>query len=258
LVITLNKGSKMASTHTILKVFLIQLFISIALFATDIELNENTKYKINGHPELNDVITELADKLFLYNKLSGDNEEIAITSFVDLHQLDKTTHFGRTVSEAFFDELFTRGFNVSDFRGQESLSINKSGEYFLTRDIKLLNKDVTSAYILVGTYSMFEGKVLINARIIDNMSGKVLASARSNYLSNSCKILENCRKPRTINIISGDPKKMAKQNTYAKVDTANKQFFIRKKVAPVKETEEVEEDIVVQTKTPYPLINLIK
>lgn len=245
----------MAATHSILKVLLIQLFITFSLLATDIELNENAKYKINGHQELNNVITELADKLFLYNKLSGDNEEIAITSFVDLHQLDRTTHFGRTVSEAFFDELFTRGFNVSDFRGQETLSINKNGEYFLTRDIKLLDKDVTSAYILVGTYSMFEGKILINARIIDNMSGKVLASARSNYLSNDCKILENCKKPRTINIVSGDPKKMNKKNDYAKVDNTNTHFFIRKQ--PTQAEKEVE-DIVVQTKTQYPLVNLIK
>jgi len=178
--------------------FLCCLIIS-QLLATNSE-DGNSKYIVKGNHQLDNVITELANKLFVYNKLSGDNEEIAITSFVDLDKLNKTTHFGRTLSEAFFDELFTRGFNVSDFRAQDTLSINANGEYFLTRDIRLLNKDVTSAYILVGTYSFFEGKVLINARILDNQSGKVLASARSNYLSSDCSLLENCKKPRIIRI----------------------------------------------------------
>jgi len=245
----------MASSKLHIKLFFTFIISALVmtLNANDMKLNENSKYKINGHNELNNVITELADKLFLFNKLSGVNEEIAITSFVDLHQFDKTTHFGRTLSEAFFDELFTRGFNVSDFRGQETLSINKNGEYFLTRDVKLLNKDVTSAYILVGTYSLFEGKILINARIIDNMSGKVLASARSNYLSNDCSVVENCAKPRTINIVKHGIKTDSKKQDFAKADAIaiNKHYFIQRKADP-------KEEKVVQTKTLYPLVNLIK
>lgn len=185
----------MASLKQIIVTVLIISFTS-TLFASQKTNNGN------GHNELNQVITELADKLFIYNKLTSNNEEIALTSFVDLHQLNKTTHFGRTLSEAFFDELFTRGFNVSDFRGQETLSVNANGEYFLTRDINLLNKDVTSAYVLVGTYSLFEGKVHVNARILDNQSGKVLASARSNYLTDNCELLETCKEARKIKIIT--------------------------------------------------------
>jgi len=209
--------------------------------------------RTQSHNILDVVITELADELSLYNKINGVDEEITITSFVDLHQLNRTTDFGRTISEAFFDELFTRGFNVTDFRGQETISINANGEYFLTRDIKLLDKDVVSAYILVGTYSYFENKIQINARIIDNMSGKVLASARSHYLTSDCRVLKSCKKPRAIQIVKHDSK-ISNKKDYAKVDNKtinNRQSFIRKQ-------QKANDEEIVVTKTRYPLVNLIK
>lgn len=237
------------------KILKLVTILALMLTGPNLFSKEVTKtVKANSHNILDEAITELADELLLYNKIIGINEEIAITSFVDLHQFDKTTHFGRTISEAFFDELFTRGFNVTDFRGQDTISINKEGEYFLTRDIKLLNKDVVSAYILVGTYSYFEGKIQINARIIDNMSGKVLASARSNYTSSDCRVTNSCKKPRIINIVKHGAKKQIKvQSDYAKVDhvSPKEQFFVRKKQEP-------KEEIIVQTKTQFPLVNLIK
>lgn len=158
-------------------------------------------FKYNVHSKINNTILELADKLLLSSRIdSEDLGELAITSFVDLHKLNKTTHFGRTLSESMFDELFIRGFNVSEFRGQESLSINKKGEYFITRDIKLLNKTIPNKYILIGTYTTLEDQMLINARILNNTTGKIVASARAYYKSDDCKLLENCPAPRKIKI----------------------------------------------------------
>lgn len=161
------------------------------------------QYKYSEHKKLNSTILELADKLLLSSRIdTRDMGELAITSFVDLHKLNKTTHFGRTLSESMFDELFIRGFNVTEFRGQNTLSVNADGEYFITRDVNLLNSSVPNKYILVGTYTMFEDSMLINARIVDNSNGKIVASARSYYSSDDCRILENCKKPRKIKIIT--------------------------------------------------------
>jgi TolB-like protein len=208
-----------------------------------------------AHQTIDKTIQDLANRLFSSSRISKEAiNDIAITSFVDLHQFDKTTHFGRTLSEGFFDELFIRGFNVSDFRGQGTLSINKEGEYFLTRDVKLLNKDVQSDYILVGTYTIFENKILINARIMDNQNGRILASARANYITNDCKVLLNCKKPRIINIVSEEYKKNNSRENVSVVDNKEmsiKQHFVKK--------QPIEEEVIeVKTKTPFPLVNLIK
>lgn len=189
-------------------------------------IHNNAKYTYNIHTSLNESVIELANRLLnssqLHNNMMND---IAITSFVDLHKLNKTTHFGRTLGESMFDELFVRGFKVNDFRGQNNLTINAAGEYFITRDINLLKKRISNSYVLVGTYSMFEGKMSINARILDNKSGQVVASGRSYYKSNDCRILENCKKPRVIKIVTdncssvGCPSKSCPQGICGK--TAN-------------------------------------
>ena len=156
---------------------------------------------VKVHSTIDTVIQDVANRLLLTSKIPKDQEgNIAITSFVDLHQFNKATHFGRTLSEGFFDELFIRGFQVSDFRAQESLSINNEGEYFLTRDPKYLQDTIQSDYTLVGTYTIFENKILINARILSNFDGKIVASARANYVTNDCRVLQNCKKPRAISL----------------------------------------------------------
>ena len=164
-----------------------------------------SRYAKQTHKTLNKTIVDLADRLFSSSRIRNTNmSDIAITSFVDLDQFNKTTHFGRTISESFFDELFVRGFNVTDFRGQNSLSVNANGEYFITRNVEKLSKNIMNQYVLVGTYSKFEDSISINARIMDNSNGRIVASARSYYHSTDCKILENCieKKPRKLAIVT--------------------------------------------------------
>lgn len=146
---------------------------------------------------IDDKIRILADKLLASSRLTQkDLGNIAVTSFVDLHQLNKTTAFGRFLGEGIFNELFIRGFNIVDFRVQKALSVNADGEFFITRDVKKINDTVNNTYILVGTYSYMNGKVLLNARIMDNQSGKIVATAKTHYITKDCKLLGDCPKPK--------------------------------------------------------------
>ena len=162
--------------------------------------------KLASHGEIDDKIKELADKLLASSRLTQkDLGNIAITSFVDLHQLNKTTPFGRFLGEGIFNELFIRGFNLVDFRAQKALSVNADGEFFITRDVKKINDTVNNTYILVGTYSYMNGRVLLNARIMDNQSGRLVATAKTHYMTKDCQLIGDCPKPvapRTIKIIT--------------------------------------------------------
>ena len=207
------------------------------------------------HTEIDKAIQDLANRLFSSSRLKKEKvDDIALTSFVNLHNFDTTSHFGRTLSEAFFDEMYIRGFAVSDFRGQETITINDNGEYLLTRNIKKLNKDIQSDHALVGTYSVFEEKVLINVRIVDLMSGKIVASARANYVTVNCRVLNTCAKPRKIMIVSGDSNKhdikKAKNKTYAMYPAAKpmRQYYVKREEKPM----------IAHTKTKEPLVNLTK
>jgi len=113
------------------------------------------------HSTLNNAILSIANQLSKNNKLSPtDTGTITVTSFVDLKHLNKTSQFGRVLSESLFSELFIRGFNLSDFRGQHAISINANGEFYITRNIEKLQSEVSNTYILVGTYSRIDQNVM--------------------------------------------------------------------------------------------------
>jgi len=127
-----------------------------------------------------------------------------ITSFVRLDNLKKTSEFGRVMSESLINELSNRGFNIVEFRGQVSVSLNNEGEYFITRDVSRLREQIVNTYVVVGTYSRQFGKVMLNARVIDNSNGRIISTSRSTYdhgLRNDCRIFKDCKAPRAIKIV---------------------------------------------------------
>ncbi len=162
---------------------------------------------------LNDAIISLSNQLSKNNILSiKDTGMLTVTSFVDLQQLNKTSQFGQVIGESLFSELFVRGFNVSDFRGQNSITINANGEFYITRNITMLQEEVPNTYILVGTYTKIDQNTMINARILDNNTGKIVSSARAMYSNDDCSIFGACNNAqRKIKIISDEHSTMNKQ-----------------------------------------------
>ena len=177
-----------------LSIFFIAAIVALGLSGC----SQNRAYKTwEKNPIIDDTINEtiisLSNKLLQTSKIKSDGK-LTVTSFVDLHQLNKTTHFGRKLAESFFAELHYRGFKVVDARGSDTIRINAEGEFLITRDIELLkNKKIENSYVLVGTYTKFGDGIMINARIIDNKSGEIMSAARTIVDVNDCDIYENCK-----------------------------------------------------------------
>ncbi|MGB5791365.1 FlgO family outer membrane protein [Poseidonibacter sp.] len=158
---------------------------------------------ITTQKTLESTITSLATQM-LRNKKMNTNKPVIITSFVRLDEFKKTSEFGRVVSESMINELSNRGFNIIEFRGQMAVSVNDNGEYFITRKVQKLKGKIPNTYVVVGTYSRQFGRIMLNARVIDNITGKIITSARTTYnhgRANDCLIFKDCRPSRTINII---------------------------------------------------------
>ncbi len=147
-----------------------------------------------NHKDLNHAIISIADQLLTTNILKDTNTSIILTSFADLNKLNRTTTFGRLVSESMFNELHIRDFRVTDFRGQDAISVNADGEFHITRDVDKLKDHISATeYIVVGTYVKFENNtVLINARIIDSESGAIISTARVIYEPIDCSLFDMC------------------------------------------------------------------
>ncbi|MDY0180026.1 FlgO family outer membrane protein [Aliarcobacter skirrowii] len=149
------------------------------------------------------TIASLATQM-VTNRKVDTNKSIIVTSFVQLDKFKQTSEFGRVIGESMIDELSNKGFSVTEFRGQLAVSVNDKGEYFLSRERKSLKSEIPSNYVVVGTYSRQLGKIILNARIIDNITGKVISSARATYnhnYANDCVIFGDCPPLRTIKIV---------------------------------------------------------
>ena len=146
------------------------------------------------YQDLNGAIVAMADQLFVSNTFSEKDPSVILTSFVNLNELERTSTFGRLLSESMFNELHIRDFKVTDFRGQDAVSVSANGEFHITRDVEKLKDHISATeYIVVGTYVKFENdSVLLNSRILDSESGAIISTARVIYTPKDCKLYNLC------------------------------------------------------------------
>jgi TolB-like protein len=168
-----------------------------------LEVAAQMQKDVTTQETLEATIASLAAQM-VENKKMDTNKPILITSFVRLDEFKQTSEFGRVVSESLINELSNRGFEITEFRGQMAVSINDEGEYFISRKPNELKNKTPNTYVVVGTYSRQMGKIMLNARVIDNVTGKIITSARATYVHNikeDCIIFKDCAPARTINIV---------------------------------------------------------
>ena len=99
---------------------------SDAVFSTKYDMQREHVYS-----NLNNTIVDIANQLFSSKANKKNPSRVILTSFVDLNDLENTSIFGRLISESMFNELHIRKFLVTDFRGQEAVSVNEDGEFHL-------------------------------------------------------------------------------------------------------------------------------
>lgn len=168
-----------------------------------LEVAAEMQKEVTTQDTLESTIASLAAQM-LENKKMDTTKPVLITSFVRLDEFKKTTEFGRIVSESLINELSNRGFDITEFRGQMAVSINDEGEYFISRKPHELKNKIPNTYVVVGTYSRQLGKIMLNARVIDNITGKIITSARATYIhgvKDDCIIFKDCAPARTINLV---------------------------------------------------------
>ena len=168
-----------------------------------LEVAADMQKNVTTQDTLESTIASLAAQMS-ENKKFDSNKPVLITSFVRLDEFKQTTEFGRVVSESLINELSNKGFEIIEFRGQMAVSVNDEGEYFISRKPHELKSKIPDTYVVVGTYSRQPGKVMLNARVIDNITGKIITTARATYVHNvkeDCIIFRDCAPARTINIV---------------------------------------------------------
>lgn len=119
------------------------------------------------------VATEINYRL---RSFEPTEKTIAVTTFVDLDNLDVASSFGRFLAEELASEMHTLGYNVRELRQRQGVEVvEQKGEFILTRRSEELMKSARIDAALTGTYMVVGDNVVVNARIVDLDSSMVIS-----------------------------------------------------------------------------------
>ena len=130
--------------------------------------------------ELKLKVRELCDQLLSTMPNDGLMGFVALpASFVDQEDFDRSSPFGRFLSESLFYEFNQRGFPVRDYRMPGTLRTREGeGEFVLSRQLGTLPGREAWAVFVTGTYYRDKYAVFLNARLIRASDGLVLRTAQ--------------------------------------------------------------------------------
>ena len=107
-----------------------------------------------------------------------ENYPLAVMTFTDTNNLQASADFGRTLTECLIASFEQEGFHILELRKAHQIHIEKgNGEYLLSRDITQINQAPRFSGALVGTYTIMYDSVIINSRLLDVLTGEVMASS---------------------------------------------------------------------------------
>ncbi len=140
-------------------------------------------FTVSEAAALRTEIQGLANELFRH-LANGDPENgvldqgVLVCTFVELKKLNRTSSLGRYVAEQLMSEMQQRHYEVVEIRKSQAIMLQeKRGEFGLSRNPAEISQSATAGAMLTGTYTPSKDSIVINARIIDNRSAKLLSSA---------------------------------------------------------------------------------
>jgi len=153
-------------------------------------INQNVEF--SGQADtLYQLIQNMALQLFQNldepDPIVGDLAKgVAVSSFVELKKLTRTSSFGRYLAEQLMTEFQQQGYPVLEVRKSTSILVQeKRGEYGLSRNLKEIPPEVAARTLITGTYTVAGDHILVNAKIIDNKTAQLLSSATMLFPKNN-------------------------------------------------------------------------
>jgi TolB-like protein len=129
--------------------------------------------------EIQGLAKELFGNLADADPENGDlGRGVLVCTFVELKKLTRTSSLGRYVAEQLMNEMQQHHYEVVEIRKSQAIMLQeKRGEFGLSRNPAEISQGVAAGAMLTGTYTTSKDSIVINARIVDNRSAKLLSSA---------------------------------------------------------------------------------
>ncbi|GHG69111.1 hypothetical protein GCM10010919_18760 [Alishewanella longhuensis] len=110
-------------------------------------------------------------------------EEQAMVAVTDLAFIDTDLQQGSVftnhLSEAIIYDLHLFGVPVLDFKVTDYIRVTEKGDFVLSRDFSELSAELPIKYVVTGTATHHRAGIMLNARLIQIDSKRVISAART-------------------------------------------------------------------------------
>lgn len=101
---------------------------------------------------------------------------VLVASVVSMNQLNRTSTFGRLLSEQVSARFSQLQFQVVEPKLRGDLMIREDGEFLMTRELKEIAKAVSAQAVVVGTYAETSQDIFVNLKVVQPETNHVLAA----------------------------------------------------------------------------------
>ncbi|PKH92552.1 MULTISPECIES: FlgO family outer membrane protein [unclassified Pseudoalteromonas] len=178
-----NESAEMnASSTTQVNYDLASMLKTAEQKSTQDDANGNQFTPLQHHKTLANYVEQMALDLVDTLEFESDtnaNINIAVTTLVDLDSsLTKSNQLGNQISETLIHQLQKFGYGVVDFKTTQTIDVNSRGDFAFSRDIEKLSEEQMASHVLAGTLIYRHDAVVVNTRVINAHTKKIVASSR--------------------------------------------------------------------------------
>lgn len=101
---------------------------------------------------------------------------VIVASVVSMNQLNRTSTFGRLLSEQVSARFSQLQYQVVEPKLRGDLMIREDGEFLMTRELKEIAKSVSAQAVVVGTYVETSQDIFVNLKVVQPETNYVLAA----------------------------------------------------------------------------------
>ena len=114
---------------------------------------------------------------------------ILVATVADINNLNRSSAFGRMLSEQLSSRLAQLGIPVNELKLRDNLFVNQAeGEFLLSRELKEISAAQNADYVLVGTYANGGGAAHVTIKLVRATDSRV-----SNAYNFSVRITESIK-----------------------------------------------------------------
>ncbi len=127
-------------------------------------------------------VERLAEQFFLTTNYIDLDKAVAIGTFLPIERLNgntlpKAEPIAHQIQESFITIATQVGLNVIEFKTMKHLKIKNNQDLMLSRQVDDLYSSINADYFLTGNYVEHKDQLVVNARLIELPSRKVIAAA---------------------------------------------------------------------------------